>query len=271
MPLFKKRRVSKKKSYRKKSVRGGRKSSGVSFAVKKYVKKTIHTKTENKMIQYSQNDFFGNVVNDGTMNITPLTPYAGWMSIVQGVGQANRIGNQVSTRRVMLKYVMLPTSYNATTNSQPRPVEVQMFLGYVKQAPSILPTGADFDNLFQFNNTDNPATGAIFDLNQPINKDYWTVKKYWTHKIGFANYAGNGSALNQQTYANNDFKLNVIRKIDITKHYPKKLLFNDNVGTIQNTGLFFFFQAIAADGTVFSGSQLPILMQWQLDLEYEDA
>jgi len=273
MPFFKKRRVYKKKSpaTKKRYARGGRKSSAVSSAVKSYVSRTIHSQIENKAIQVQVAQPFGNVINSPSLYIAPLTPYAGFISLLQGVGQNMRTGNEVRTRKVMLKYVLYPSQYNAVSNVAPRPCEIQLFLGYVKNSAGILPIPADFNALYQYNNTTNPVFGTILDLNQKFNSDYWTIKKYWTHKVGYSSANGTGNQPASQSYNNNDFKLNVVRKLDITKLYPKVLKFNDNGSGFQGAGLFFFYQAVAADGTTFNAATLPVVINWQLDLDYEDA
>jgi len=273
MPFFKKRRIYAKKAPKKsRAFRGGRKSSVVSSAVKSYVKRTLHTQIENKNVQFNDATNVGNITAQPTLNCTPLTPYAGLVNITQGVGSANRTGNEVKTRKVMLKYVIFPRPYHVTDNTAPRPCYLQLFLGYVKNSSGITPIASDFSQLYNYNNTVNPVLGQLFDLNQTINSDYWCIKKYWTHKIGYSTMlnASGGSPINA-SLSNNDFPMSVVRKLDITKFYPKTLKFNDVSQTISGPGLFFFWQCIAADGTTLASSQLPITFEWQLGLEFEDA
>jgi len=274
MPFFKKRRVYKKKTIRKKSVRGGRKSSAVSSAVKTYVNRTIHRQIENKQVQTQVGLTFGNIAENSTLHVYPLTPFPNYLEIPQGVGQAQRTGNEVRVRKVLLKYVLYQTKWNPETNNGLIPIEVQLFLGFVKNSSGIIPISSDFDNLYQYNNTVNPILGSLMDLNQKINTDYWTIKKYWRHKLGYSTVFNSDAQINPTAYANyanNDFKMNIVNTIDITKHYPKVLKFNDVSITLQGAGLFFFMQALAADGTTMAGSQNPVSIEWQLDVSYEDA
>lgn len=272
MPFFKKRRIYKKKRSTKKFVRGGRKSSAVSSAVKTYVNRTIHRQIENKNVQFNDASNVGNITAQPTLSCTPLTPYTGLLNITQGVGSANRTGNEVKTRKVMLKYVIFPRAYNVTDNNTLRPCYLQLFLGYVKNSSGITPIASDFTQLYNYNNTVNPVLGQLFDLNQTINSDYWCIKKYWTHKIGFSTALNSSGGSPTNAYlANNDFPMSVVKKLDITKFYPKTLKFNDVSTTISGPGLFFFWQCIAADGTTLASSQLPIVFEWQLNLEFEDA
>jgi len=274
MPFFKKRRNFRRSTVKKapkKYARGGRKSSVVSSAVKTYVNRTIHRQIENKNVQLNSSTSFGNILQSPTLNVAPLTPYAGALLISQGTGSANRTGNEVKTRRVMLKYCLYPKGYNAVSNTTPRPMYIQMWLGYVKNSSGLKPIASDFDQLYNYNNTVNPVLGQLFDLNQTHNTDYWTIKKYWIHKVGYAVNASSGSDGNNANYANNDFPYSVVKKLDITKFYPKTLKFNDTSTTISGAGLFFFFQGITANGDTLAASQLPLNLQWQLGVEFEDA
>ena len=272
MPGFKKRRSYKKRTtYKKRSARGGKRSSAVSSAVRKYVKSSIHKQIENKSIQAQGALVFGSVVNDPTMHMYPMTPYPGYIQLSQGITQSTRVGNEVRVRKVLLKYVICPNPYSATTNTSPRPCEIQMWLGFVKNASGFLPQATDVDNLFQYNSSDTLPLGTLMDLNQQINKDFWTIKKYWTHKIGFSSSNGTGNVAGSQSFNNNDFKLNAVRRLDITKIYPKVLKFNDNTSQLQGQGLFLFFQAVPADGSTFAGTQTPVQIQFQVDIDYEDA
>jgi len=272
---FQKKRFAKKRApLRKKSVRGGKRSSSVSSAVKSYVNKTIHANIENKQVQTQVGLTFGNILENATLHVYPLTPFPSYLEIQQGVAQNQRTANEVRVRKVLLKYVLYYTKYNPETNNNLMPIEVQLFLGYVKNSSGILPIASDFDNLYQYNNTVNPILGNLSDLNQKINTDYWTIKKYWRHKLGYSTVLNSDAAVNPTAYANyanNDFKMNIVKTLDITKLYPKLLKFNDVSITLQGAGLFFFMQALAADGTTLSGSQNPCSIVWQLDVSYEDA
>jgi len=272
--MFQKKRFAKKRApMRKKFARGGRRSSAVSSAVKTYVNRTIHANIENKQVQAQVGLTFGNIANSATLSVYPLTPFPSILEIAQNVQQNGRTGNEVRVRKATLKYVIYPTKFNAETNTGLVPLEIQLFLGYVKNSSGLVPNSVDFDNLYQYNNTVNPILGNLFDLNQKINDDYWTVKKYWRHKMGYSTVVDSDAVAptNYANYANNDFKLNIVKTMDITKHYPKVLKFNDVSNTLQGPGLFFFFQAVAANGTTLAGNQNPATILWQLDLAYEDA
>lgn len=249
----------------------GRRKSGVSLAVKKYVSRTIHRDQENKQTNIQTSDNFGSITENSAMNMYPVMPYIGYSTISQGVTQNTRIGNEIKIRKVMLKYVIYPNAYNVTTNTSPIPMEIDMFLGYVKQTPGYIPQAIDIQSLFQSGSTSFTPTGNLTDLIAQPNNDYWCIKKRWGHKVGFSTATGTGSVAGHQYFANNDFKYNVVRKMDITKFCPKTLKFNDSLNTLQGKGLFFFYQAVRADGLGWASTQLPAHIDYWIDTIYEDA
>lgn len=258
-----------RRAYQRKP-RVGRKSS-VSSAVKAYVKKAIHVDEENKMINTNASDDFGSITNSSTMNMYPILPYVGYSTLSQGVLSNNRIGNEVKIRKVMLKYVLRPNPYDVTTNTVPIPQVVDMYLGYVKQSPGFLPSATDLTYLFQNGSSSTAPAGNLNDLIYDINKDFWNVKKRWQHKIGYSAMTGTGGNAGNQYFQNNDFKFNVVKKLNITKHVTKTMKFTDAVASLQGTNLFFFYQTLRADGLATGATQTPVHIDFWIDVTYEDA
>jgi len=243
----------------------------VPLAVKNYVKKTVANNVENKMCNANYAGLFGNATSNPSLYSYPMTPYTGYMTIGQGVQQNQRIGNSVKVKRAVLRYILRPNGYNVSTNPFPAPVVVDMFLGRTRICPGDQPIAGDMITLFQNGNTSFGPVGNLNDLISETNKDYWTIKKRWQHKIGFADSSGSGSTASQQYFANNDFKMNVIQRLDITKHYPKILKFNDGTNQVQGPGLFFFYQCLNASGDTNASTVLPCHITFWIDVQYEDA
>lgn len=265
--MFKKRPIRR----RAKRVPRARKSTGVSLAVKKYVNRTIHKDQENKMTNTNVGDNFGSILENLAMNCYPVLPYIGYSTIGQGIQSNARIGNEVKLRKVMLKYVLYPNAYDVTTNTSPIPMEIDLYLGHVKQTSGYLPTAIDFQSLFQNGSSSFRPTGNITDLVSEVNRDYWNIKKRWRHKIGYSGATGTGAVAGSQYFANNDFKYNVVKKMDITKLCPKTLKFNDSLNTLQGSNLFFFYQAVRADGLGWASTQLPCHIEYWIDITFEDS
>jgi len=268
--MFKKRNYRKRVA--KKSRRAvGRKSSAVSVAVKKYVKNTIHDKIENKCVQIQFSLAFGTVLEDPGLGAFPMCPLSSYWTINQGVGQGARVGNVIKPRKVMLNYILRPMPYDLATNPNTYPTDIQLFLGYVKNTPSFVPIPGDFSYLFQNGSSSSGPVGNLRDNIAVINKDYWVIKKRWFHKIGYALNDGTGGVAGSQYFANNDYKMSVTKRLDITKYIPKTIHFNDAVATTNNRNLFFFFQAVAANGGVLPATTLSTHIDYWIDFEYEDA
>ena len=245
--------------------------STVSVAVKKYVNRALHTTIENKSVQINYGLSFGNVLESPDMNAFPMLPLSGFWTIPQGTGAGGRIGNQIKTRKCYLNYVLRPNVYDALFNAVPRPTEVQLMLGYVKNTPSFVPAALDINQLFQAGSSVAAPVGSLRDIVSVINTDYWVIKKRWTHKIGFAQASGTGASAGAQYYSNNDFKYNVVKRLDITKMVPTTVQFNDGGLTPTSKNLFLMYQSVNADGGVFGATVLPTNIEFWIDYHYEDA
>lgn len=267
--------MSKKRPLRKRPLlnrkKRGKKTKKVSETVKKYVNAVVHSNLENKCVQVQQSYGFGTYLESNDFNAFPMAPQTGYWAISQGVGQASRVGNSFKIRKVQLSYILRPLPYDATTNPNPVPIEVQLMLGYVRNSPSNVPTSSDVANIFQSGNTSQPPFANLRDIIAPINHDYWVIKKRWTHKIGYSSITGTGGTAGSQFNANNDFKLNVKKSINITKYLPTTCKFNDTtVGTLTRN-LYFMFYAVAATGATVGASFLMANIDYWIDFEFEDA
>lgn len=260
-----------KRSYRKKSTVARGKRDSVSASVKKYVNRIIHTDQENKSVQFSNQLSFGNAVANSSLYSYPILPYTGFGTIGQAITSGGRIGNEIKLRKVYLKYVLRPMPYNVSSNPFPAPVEVELYLGRLKGVQGEIPAAADFNNLYQNGSSVAGPAGNLNDLCSSVNTDYWLVKKRWRHKIGYASGNGTGGIADQQYFANNDFKLNVVKKLDITNLCPKTLKFNDSNNTVQGANLFFFYQALNAAGGTNTSTNLPCHITYHIEIVYEDA
>lgn len=261
---FNRRQISRlRKSTRRKSVKK------VSKFVKKYVKRQIHKNIENKQSFVNNQIGFGSALESPDLNFAPILWMTGYHTLGLGVTDGNRVGNQVRIRRVMLKYVIVPLPYDAATNATPQPFHVQLFLGRVKQAKSYLPTSTDVGLLFNAGSSSFGPSGGLIDLNSDVNTGYWDIKKVWEHKVGYA--IDKNISTTYQEFANNDFKYNVVRKMDITRYIQKLIQFNDSSASVQNGNLFFGYQAISATGNATGASQILARMNYSITITYEDA
>lgn len=265
---YRRKRNSVRKSTRKSSRR-----SSVSSKVKRYVKREIHRNIEDKMISNEQVINFGSVANAPNLNVIPVMPYPGFSSIPQNVTASGRVGNKIRIKRVMLNYVLTPTAYDATINNAPGPMIAQLFLANVKPYRGLIPstTAGDFNQIVQVGSSTAPLAGTLSDLCCELNTDYWDMKKVWTHKVGFADYAGTGANAAAQYRSNNDYKLNHVKKLNITKYCPAQVTFNDGTNQQLGPNLFFMFQCVASGGGTIGSTQQPLRINYWFHIKYEDA
>jgi len=203
-------------------------------------------------------------------SLFPVSPYPGYFGIAQGVGQADRVGNRITIKKATLNLMFQPLPYDLTFNSQPRPCFVKLYLFYDRLSPVNEP--ADLSNFFQNGNTStSPNTlGLPVDMLKKINNDRYKVVLQRTVKLGCASYTGTGTSAVNQSYANNDFSLCPIMKIDYTKHLVKTVKYNDTTAIPNTRALFCAMLIMSADGSTISTQRVARYTGF-MQLEYTDA
>lgn len=241
----------------------------VAKSVKSYVKREIHRNIENKIS--TKQEVLKSVTsyaNNTGMLCLPMIPYN---EIVQGLGQSDRLGDTIKTRKVYFDFSLRPAPYDSQANFIPLPQTVIMMFGKVKNAKPQKPIATDFSKLFQFGNSSQAPQNRLLDNVLPINTDYFTVYRKLIFKIGNSITTGTGANLGSQYYANNEYKLNVTRRLDITKYVPKTVKFNDTTAQPTNDGLWMWAWCNNCDGTSNTFDPVPILMDYCVEYTYEDA
>ena len=264
-----KRRVYPKRKTATKKAHYKRRSTRVNTAVKRYVNKTIHKNIENKIVEKQA---LGATVTDyafaPSLLVDSLIPYS---LISQGTGQGDRIGNQIRTRKLLFKYVLTPNKYDATVNPGPIPQDVIIMFGKVKNSRPQQPISTDFAKLYQLGDSVVAPNSTLLDLVRDVNKDWFTVYKICKHKIGYQAVNYSGASLPNEGFANNDYKFNVIRTLDLTKYCPKNIKFNDTTSQPTNDGFWMWAMCVNADGTANVTNSVPALMTYVISYSYEDA
>jgi len=255
----------------RKGRRGYKKSSaGLSVAgVKQIVNAQIARNLEDYNVQSTSYFTFGNYVNNNLLSYKILTPST--YIIQQGVGSADRRGNQIRIKKVLLRYLINPLPYNAVGNPTPQPQEVMILFGNLKGNQRTVPSTSTINVLYQNGNAASPPTGNCTDLLKPINTDQWNIKKKIIHKIGCAAYNGSGANAINQGFTNNDFSYNIRKVLDITKMFPKTIKFNDTDANPTTDGLYMMIEAVNADNTTAASTTLSMAMEYWLDVYFEDA
>lgn len=228
-------------------------------------------------------------VNWGTTNNRSLTPGANEWTIDPGTGNGQRIGNRITVKRVKFRFVLTPMPWTVST-VYPRPYIVVLYLGHLKpNAVQSLQGWSDalYTKAFSYGaGSVLGLTGTLFDLVQPINRELLTIRKRYRFKIGYQNYTfnhnnwndlGNGSVSLPPSahygWANNDFKSSIVKAIDITKYFPRDIVFDDTTGIANaptSRPLYCSWEVIPADGTSLAPTDTGVTCNWRLDLSYID-
>lgn len=261
--------TTRRKPYRKYS-----KKRPTVAKVKRIVKQTIARNIENKTIQYYSGTsplLIRNVESSGFSgtNVISIAPNPTTLTIQQGVGQAQRIGNRIKIKNAYVSGTIFPSAYDGTANPLPQPTQVIMWILYDKSAPTESPDPtADF---FQKGNTVTGMDGTLQDLYSPINTDKYRVFTKRIFKIGYAGVTGTGNYPEHEYFMNNDFKLNVNFKINITKYLIKRVKYVDTALNPTTRGLWLMLEPVASNGSSWAAAGVPCRWFYNISMTYEDA
>lgn len=242
-----------RKSYRKR--RSYKKKLPVTKAVKKYVKREIHRNVENKVqhVKYAQADI-ATVITDA--QVIPLGPV-----IARGTGEGDRIGNEIRIRKAILNIqgYLLDTSISPDI---PKVVSIYLF----KCRPQNFPTVGNMQGFLQDGNSAVQYQGRITDFMKPINSDLFILRKQ-INKIHVTGYTAT-NPIGSNLYTNN-----FMYKLDVTKYFKKRLLFNDgSTNTITNDNLNISVGACYTTNIDFPpGTEVLGKYNVFMTFEYEDA
>lgn len=262
-------KMSGKTRGRPKGSKNKTKNPGLLIDFSKKVKKVVNRMSEKRQQNFASTMDVGAYTSAIVANmIIPISPYGGFISISQGDGQGNRQGNRIRTHSAVLKGVIYPNPYNATTNPNPGPFDIRMWFFSVKNSatrPTTLP------GFFQAGSSSQTPVGDLTDMTRVINQDVYTYRGHRTYKLGAASYnapaTGELPAFSYQS--NNDYKFNIIFSIDITKMLAKEYKFSDTNNTGQSS-VFFWIEAVYARGGAQASTTLPAQMAYEITYTYTD-
>lgn len=250
-----------------------------SLAIKRYVKQAIHRQIENKGVAQSvakTMSNISNIANFTTGNVIQLTPSVQTnylYTITQGTGAGNRTGNQIKLRNAVLKFVLYPQAYNVTSNPNPKPLNILMYI--VSGKKSVLSNSvADMvticnSNIYKLGSSSSAMLGNLYDAISYINTDVLQVHYQTQFKLSPAQfYTPNAT---QANYNNNDYKYNIMRRINVTKYLPKTIAFDDANNNSTSKQVFAIFAPVYADGTSMASTIFPCSIFASMDVTYEDA
>jgi len=282
MPFATRKRHNRKLSNRRKSkgnkTRKAKAKSSNKLATHAYVKKMIHGQLQNKLLNASSFNFVYPAANAAfySANVWNLTPYTnatqGLGTLIQGTTEQDRLGNTIHPRYSKFNFIIAPAQYNVSTNSNPRPMEVRLMFLRNKSSPTVRPSS--LGDLFQLGASTYGPAGTLVDMIAFINKDNWQVFGDYRYKVGNQQIITNVNATltaNSQAYSNNDFKLNVMRRMTLRKGIPKTIKFDDAAAIPDSAGLWAVLLFAPADGSTLVSTEAVLTATVEQEFAFETA
>lgn len=276
-PKFVKKRAFKKRPYKKRAVKR-------NTNLVKTIKTVMRRQVETKILQFSStlnvrcirasttqaflNDSSAYLTPWGAVNGSLLCPYP---VLANGIGQDQRIGDEVKIKGSYINFLLTAAPYNATYNANPRShmvtiwairPKIRSFLGLdVTQIQS--GTSANFFE--NQSNTDSGLVGTLVDLIRKEDPDNYQVLYKRTFKLGYSSSLGNTNL--PTSFPNNDFNSFITGRFKI-KPYTWKVDRNENP---QMQSVYLFATAIPADGSTDPADNVLGSITFNEKIYYTDA
>lgn len=229
---------------------------GLSAAQRAGIKALIENSKEKKLLISRPSAV--PVVVAWTDTVTPPTFNALLPSLAPGTGNFQRVGEQVTLAKCILKIgLSLPQ-----TEQHFGPFLVTLFIGRPLITNGVSPQLGQWQQLLMGPNgvattweSANPTTRIL-----PIDNTSWKVVYRKQYKMGTA------SAINN---TNNDFNFNIDDEIDCTRFCPKTLNYT-TANNFPQENLYYFFCVTSTDGIPFGLLTSPLQISSTIN-QYTDA
>lgn len=191
--------------------------------------------------------------------------------IANSIGQDGRIGDEIRIKAQYINYIVNARPYNATTNVTPKSNIVQVWVVQPKTGNANGLNGFGIQasssaNFFENQaDSDSGMSGSVYDTIRKLDRDNYKVIAFRQHKIGWAGTLTTGNAAS--TFQNNDFRQYATGRIKIK---GRNLRF-DRLDRPQMTPIYMFVQVMAADGTTYLTTQIPVDFKFNSAIYYTDA
>lgn len=247
-----------KRSYRKRTTKTAKrtpKTTSKMVATRGYVKRLIHSNVENKTQQYIGLNQSISPLTGFSLNILP--------QLSQGTNQVNRIGNEVTVKKGIIRGLVNLLPYNSVTN----PLCIQrvrvMVLSMKEDNGGVLST----TGIWQYGSSALDLQANLGDTMYGINKDKFVKYYDKTFVLGSPSQSSLTNNLAGQHFSNDKFQVPFY--CDFSKHIKSKLKYNDSTTICTNRNMFLWITSVNADGTATAVT--PAEAHVFLDLQFEDA
>lgn len=261
-----------KRTYRKKSKKSTYRRKASSTALITTIKRVVNHTRELKTFQWGYQHLplysYSTGSNFAANNVIPLIPTSTSTPLIQGIGNSDRIGNEIRIKKATLKLTLYPTNYDATLNPQPEPFDVRLIILHAKNNPTNLIVSSTF---FDQNNSTSSPQDDLQDQLSNINKDVYVVNRDKHYKIGSAINSASGVNQAWQHFANNDYKRNQMITLDVTNALPKSIVWDDTDTTPTSFQPNAVILISKANGVGLSADIEPIKYFMEMTIQYYDA
>lgn len=219
----------------------------------KAVKKLIQNTAEVKRTSSNPQTYTFNA--DNSAMSAPVDIPQLFCAMAQGTGDGDRIGEQIRTKKAVLKVLVQAGLPNPSAECQ----ILQLFIGKFKSLPGTPPTAAQLTGIFDDGSGTAAADGTLLSLLRSINSDMFTIYRYKRVKVGNSTAAG---------FTNNEFPAYRTFSIDVTKHLGLLKYNGELVSSPTNKHFYMFCNWVNPDGTTPDAQ--PPRVQYYLDFTYTD-
>jgi len=260
--------MARRYNYRKRKapMRKRAKKSAVPKNVKSYVKRLISLKQENK-----ETTSFG--LNVALLTVANTTPTAINLlpTPVQGTGDSDRIGNEITVKKLVVSGFVNMQAYDATNNpTAPAPLWVKMWVVSAKNInTNTFSNTLAASSFFQTSNSSVGFQATIRDMILTVNPDLFTVHRTKMFKIGVGSYSDKSPATGTSAYFDNS-PMSHPYSFDCSK-FVSKLKYDEGQTWPTNKNLFLVTTACRADGTVTSSTLAAAEYHFKIHTVFEDA
>lgn len=251
-----------RKATRRPAKRVPRKRGGARKSIAKIVKSIISRQAENKSwFDYGSNESIvtAALTTFSSKNLIP--------QLAQGTGKSGRVGNEIRIKSGFIRGHVNIKPYNATSNPNPCPVYVKMWIISCKDINTHVLSNTNIANdFFDIVNSSTGPQASMIDMDFTVNKDAWTVYATKTVRLG-STYSFSPSPVSTGSYFDNS-PMSVPFSFNFGKNL-KTIKYDDNVTTPTNRNMFIIFQCVTAEGGT-NGGYVSAEYHYTTRVDYED-
>lgn len=253
-----------------------------STRIKKVVNQVLAKKVETKVIQLSGGFGVTSLQTTSTQAnfdaqcvvVTPIGATSTYVSnyaiIGNGVGQDQRVGDEIKVKGQYIHYLLQANTYNASLNPSPSAAVVDIWVLKPKVRNQLgltydqIVAGANANFFENQINATSGLSGSLTDYLRKVDTDNYQILAHRQHKVGWQGTLNTTGAMS--SYPNNDFKQFIQSRIKL-KGYTLKFDRNDAPQTVP---VYLFATVCRADGISLNTTHQLVSLTYNISTYYTD-